>query len=242
MVFGSVWLCDFVPMFTEILTTVSRIVIEHAQLIAPAVVLALLLIVQQVFGRWPDLWRLRRAVLPIVDQLADGDYDDELDVVDERVGVDLAAAADALPEKTGVPLQAREFVGTIDAPPATVREELRAMERVYPNTLASIQYVVDEATRERIYEVGSYAFRPGGFLSLRQVHVRLTASNNGSQTALWAHEEFSAWRRPVAHYAGKTWSAERGVRHVASVYAHDARYAPSDAAVAATRDETASSD
>ncbi|MFC7323265.1 hypothetical protein ACFQMF_01595 [Halorubrum rutilum] len=71
----------------------------------PALALVLLLAARQYLGRWPDLWRFRRRVLPIADRLADGDYDEQLDVVDERVGVDLEAVADALPEKTGVPLQ-----------------------------------------------------------------------------------------------------------------------------------------
>jgi len=82
------------------------------------------------------------------------------DVVDDHVGVDLEAAADQLPEKTGMPLQAQEFVGTIDAAPAEVREEFRSMDRVWPNTLASIQYEVVDGSR--VWEVGSYAYRPEG--------------------------------------------------------------------------------
>ena len=138
--------------------------------------------------------------------------------------------------------QSREVVGTIDAPPAEVGAELRSMERVYPNTLALIQYVVDEEAAERVYEVGSYAFRPQRLPSLQQVHPRLTPIDPGTQTAQWDHEEFSALRCPVENYAVKTWSADRGVRHVASVYAHDARYVPSDVAVAATRNKVASLD
>jgi len=183
-------------------------------IVAPLVALLALLAARQYLGRWPDLWRVRRAVLPMVDRLADGDLDEELDVVDDHVGVDLEAAADQLPEKTGMPLQAREFVGTIDAAPAEVREEFRSMDRVWPNTLASIQYEVVDG--DRVHEVGSYAFRSRGLLDPRQVHVRLTPRDGGRKTALWAHEEWSAWRRPIAHYRGETWSAERGVRHVAS--------------------------
>ena len=44
------------------------------------------------------------AVLPVGDQLADGGYGEELNVVDEHVGIDLEAATNALPERTGVPL------------------------------------------------------------------------------------------------------------------------------------------
>jgi hypothetical protein len=167
-------------------------------------------------------------VLPIVDRLADGDYDEQLDVVDERVGLDLEAATEALPEKTGVPLQAREFVGTIDAPPAEVREELRSMERLYPNTLASIQFEVRDG--DRVYEVGSYAHRPEGFLGVWQFHVRLTPTQDG-RTRLYAHKERSAWRQPVRHYNAVGWDADEGVRHFASMFASDERFEPSDRAV-----------
>ncbi|WP_017344594.1 hypothetical protein [Halorubrum sp. T3] len=159
----------------------------------------LFLVAQRYLGRWPDLWRARRVVLAVLDRLADGDYDDELDVVDERVGVDLEAAADALPEKTGLQINARTLVRTIDAPPSEVRAELRSMERVYPNTLASIQYDVDEETGERVWEVGSYAYRPEGFFGMWQYHVRLTPAAGGRETRLWAHYERSPWRQPVRH-------------------------------------------
>lgn len=63
-----------------------------------------------------------------------------------------------------------------------------------------------------------------GLLNPRQVHVRLTPREGGEKTALWAHEEWSAWCRPVARYRGETWPAERGVRHVASTFASDGRF------------------
>jgi hypothetical protein len=209
---------------TTTIDTLSRIALENAQLLAPALAFVLFLVAQHYFGRWPDLWRARRLVLPVLDRLADGDYDEELDVVDERVGVDLEAASDALPEKTGLQLNARTLVGTIDAPPTEVRAELRSMERVYPNTLASIQFDVDKGTGERVWEVGSYAYRPEGFFGMWQFHVRLTPAAGGRQTRLWAHYERSAWRAPVRHYRGGGWSAKEGVREVASLFASDERF------------------
>ena len=197
--------------------------------VAPLVALVLLLAARRYLGRWPDLWRFRRAVLPVVDRLADCGYDEELERVDEHVGVDLEAAAEQLPEKTGVPLQERELVGTIDASPAEVREELRSMPRVWPNTLASIQY--DVADEERVWEVGSYAYRPEGFLGMWQYHVRLTPTANG-QTRLWAHKERSAWRQPVRHYHADGWDADEGVREVASWFASDERFEASERAAA----------
>ena len=216
-------------MFTESITTMSRIAIDHAQLIAPTVAVVFLVIAQRLFGRWPDLWRLRRAVLPLVDRLADGDYDDELEAVEGHTSIDVSAAADALPEKTGLPLQAQEFVGTIDAAPAEVRAELREMERVYPNTLASIQF--DIVDGERVWEVGSYAYRPEGWFGTWQYHVRLAPAAGGHKTRLWAHFERSAWRAPVQHYRGDGWSADRGVREVASWFASDERFEASDRAI-----------
>jgi hypothetical protein len=214
---------------TTTIDTLSRIAIEHAQLLAPTLGFVLFLVAQRHFGRWPDLWRARRLVLPVLDRLADGDYDEELDVVDERVGVDLEAAADALPEKTGLQLNARTLVGTIDAPPSEVRAELRSMERVYPNTLASIQF--DVVDGERIWEVGSYAYRPEGFFGMWQFHVRLTPAAGGRKTRLWAHLERSAWRAPVRHYRGEGWDADEGVREIASLLASDSRFRASDQAV-----------
>ena len=52
------------------------------------------------------------------------------------------------------------------------------MSRVYPNTLASIQFDVDEETGERVWEVGSYAYRPEGFLGMWQYQVRLTPAGS----------------------------------------------------------------
>ncbi|MFC5278657.1 hypothetical protein ACFPM1_07800 [Halorubrum rubrum] len=219
-------------MFDTVTPSASRIVLEHATLIAPVVGLLLLLAARHYLGRWPDLWRFRRAVLPVVDRLADGDYDEELDVVEGHTAIDVSAATDALPEKTGLPLQASEYVGVLDAPPGDVREELRGMPRVWPNTLASIQF--DVVDGERVWEVGSYAYRPQGFLGSWQYHVRLTPADGGQKTALWAHYEKSAWRHPVDHYNAVGWDADEGVREIASMFTSDQRFATSDRAVELT--------
>jgi len=200
-----------------------------APIVVPLLALVLLLAARRWLGGWPDLWRARRAVLPVVDRLVDGDLDDDLDVVDEHVDVDLEAAADELPEKTGMPLQAREFVGTLDAAPSQIREEFRSMPMVWPNNLASIQYEVVDSSR--VYEAGSYALRPRGFLGAWQYHLRLTPAADGQKTRLWAHYERSALRYPVRHYAGEGWDADEGVREIASLYRDDDRFDPSDRAV-----------
>jgi hypothetical protein len=214
---------------TTTIDTLSRIAIENARLLAPALGLALFLAAQHYLGRWPDLWRARRLVLPVLDRLADGEYDDEIEAVEGHTAIDVSAATDALPEKTGLQLNTRTFVGTIDAPPSEVRAELRSMERVYPNTLASIQFdVVDD---ERVWEVGSYAYRPEGFFGMWQYHIRLTLAAGGRQTCLWVHYERNAWRAPVRHYRGEGWDADEGVREIASLFASDPRFEASDQAI-----------
>jgi len=45
-------------------------------------------------------------------------------------GVDLEGSTDALPKETGAPLQEHEFVATVGAAPAKVREELRSIDPV----------------------------------------------------------------------------------------------------------------
>ena len=118
----------------------------------------------------------------------------------------------------------------LDAPPAAVRGELREMERWYGAPLASIQYERDEAG-ERVYEVGSFAYRSHGPLDEWQVHLRLTPRDGGRRTALFAHRELSPWRRPVAHYRAEGWSSEAGVREIAALFASDERFEASDRAV-----------
>lgn len=206
---------------TTTIDTLSRIAINHAALLGPFIGLALFLVACRHLGRWPDLWRFRRAVLPHVARLGAGDYP----AVDDAVNVDLE---ESIPEKTSLPLQGRELVGTIDAAPAEVREEFRSMERVWPGTLASIQY--DVVDGERVWEVGSYAYRPQGFFGVWQYHVRLTPTGDG-RTRLWAHYERSPWRQPVRHYRGDGWDAEAGVREIESLFASDERFEPSERAV-----------
>jgi len=213
---------------TALIDTLSRIALENAHVVGPLVGLALLLAARKYLGRWPDLWRARHAVLPVVDRLADGDYDDVVDDVDALTPGDLDGVVDTLPEKSGLPLQPREFVGVIDAAPAEVRKDVRSIERCYPNTLASIQYEVRDG--RRVYEVGSYAIRPEGFLGVWQTHVRLTPRAGGSKTALWSHRERNAWRQPVRHYNAEGWDAEAGVEEIGSLFASDDRFEASDQA------------
>lgn len=201
---------------TQLINTLSGIAIEHAEFIGTGLAVALLLLSQHIWGGWPDLWRARRVVLPHLAKLGRGEYDDELDVVDDRVDADLDELTDEVPEKTEMPLQDREFAGVIDRTPAEARALFRSKRSWWPCWLASIQYVVDDG--DRVYEVGSYAFREEGLLGSWQVHVRLTPIGDGTQTALWAHREYNPWRHPVAHYRAIDWSAAEGVAHVEAAF------------------------
>ena len=197
--------------------------------VASLLALLFLLAFQRWLGYWPDLWRARRIVLPRLGRFGEGDYE-FVDELDDRVeSVDVEAARDAVPGKTRMGLRDEEFVGVLDAPPDVVRAEFRSMPRVWPEWLASIQY--DLRDGEKVYEVGSYAYRPQGVLAMWQVHLRLTPRDDGRQTALWAHWERSAWRAPVRHYHAEGWSSEEGVREIVALFASDDRFEPSDRAV-----------
>ena len=200
---------------------VSGIDPQLAALIGTALGVAVLLGLRHYYGHIPSFWRVRRLLLPALAELGRGDHP-----VDDATDVDLA---ETVPEKTRLGLRDEEFAGVLDAPPAVVRAELREMERWYGAPLASIQYERDEG--QRVYDVGSFAYRSAGPLDEWQVHVRLTPRDGGRQTALWAHRELSPWRRPVAHYRSEGWSSSEGVREIASLFASDGRFEPSDRAV-----------
>lgn len=173
--------------------TVSSIDPQTAAVVGAVIGVVVLFGLQHRYGHIPSLWRLRRLALPLVAGV--GKTDTEI--------------GDAIPEKTRLPLQEEEFAGVLDATPAEVRAQLRDRARWYGAPLASIQY--EQVDDDRVYEVGSYAYREQGPLGEWQIHVRLTPRDGGRKTALWAHREKSPWRRPVEHYNAEGWSAEEGV-------------------------------
>jgi hypothetical protein len=146
------------------------------------------------------LSELRRSVAPILRR-------------SERHGI--------IPDKSTLELLDREFVGRFDASPAAVRDELRSIDRCYPNLLASVQF--ERRGGDRVWEVGSYARRPAGWLGVWQYHLRLTPGPDGG-TRLWAHKERNAWRNPVRHYQAGGWSAKDGVRYYRSLFSDDDRF------------------
>ena len=212
------------PDLSHIMSSIDP---QTAALIGTALGVVVLLGLRHYYGHIPSFWRARRLVLPALAELGRGDHP-----VDDATDVDLA---ETVPEKTRLGLREEEFAGVLDATPAEVRAELTERERWYGAPLASIQY--ERQDGERVYEVGSYAYRSHGPLDEWQVHLRLTPRDGGRKTALWAHRELSPWRRPVAHYRAEGWSSAEGVREIAALFASDERYAPSDRARALVGDE-----
>jgi hypothetical protein len=174
----------------QLLETLSQIPLE---LVGPVIGVVLLYAARRYLGGWPDLWRLRRIVLPIV-----GNYKDNPNI----------------PDKTEFGLQEREFVGVVDAPPKQVRQFFRGQDNWWPAIFASIQYEMQNG--ERVYEAGTYARRPAGFTGMWQDHVRLTPRDGGAKTALWAHHERSPIASPKKHYNAVGWEADPGLVAVAN--------------------------
>ena len=119
--------------------TVSGIDPQLAALIGTALGVVVLLGLRQRYGHIPSFWRTRRLLLPALADLGRGDHP-----ADDAIDVDLA---ETIPEKTRLGLRDEEFAGTLDAPPAEVRAELREMDRWYGAPLASIGSTTRETTR-----------------------------------------------------------------------------------------------
>jgi hypothetical protein len=133
---------------------------------------------------WPDVWRLRRRVIPAIEA--------------------------AIPPLFAVGWAGKEqFVGVLDASPDEVRRHLRSRPDVYPGTLASLQYY--NGSTGRVFEVGSYAKRPEGLFGKWQVHVRVfPVPGEPSQSRIAAHRELNPWYAPVRHYRAVEFDVEAG--------------------------------
>lgn len=135
-----------------------------------------------------DLWHLRRLLLPIAEGLDKAHFGNEY--------------------KFAFPAQDVEYAGTVEKPPGEVRAILKGMDDVYPNNLAAAKFIERE-DESVVYDIGSYAHRPEGFMGDYQTHVRLFESEDG--TDIYAHYEYNPWAHPRKHYNGAEWSAKTGV-------------------------------
>jgi len=140
-----------------------------------------------------DWWEdARQATLPVLDSYA------------ERYG-----------EYTTYPLAPEEYAGTAPMPPEEFEQRLAA-ERFKRNPIAALK--TNPASEQ---EVGSWAYRDGP-LARRQLHVMLfeRETDNGLQTDVYAHEEYSSLHPLVAyeHYTAVDYDPEAGVERTRSIF------------------------
>lgn len=133
---------------------------------------------------WPDVWRLRRAIIPPIER--------------------------AIPPLFAVGWAGKEqMVGVLEASPGAVRRELRQQPDVYPGTLASLQWTAIDG--DRVLEVGSYAHRPEGLFGPYQTHVRVfPVPGEPSKARIAAHYELNPWYAPIRHYRAVEFDVEQG--------------------------------
>jgi len=140
-----------------------------------------------------DWWEdARRATLPVLDSYA------------ERYG-----------EYTAYPLDPDEYAGTAPMPPEEFEQRLAA-EGFKRNPIAALK--TNPAGKQ---EVGSWAYRDGP-LARRQLHVMLfeRETDDGLQTDVYAHEEYSSLHPLVAyeHYTAVDYDPEAGVKRARSIF------------------------
>jgi len=159
---------------------------------------------------YPDLNNFRRAVVPIVEKPVEKALD--RDIICKR-GQDYT------------------YVGVIRGRSVdAVAAEINSRNKHYPVNLAALKWresahsgyqkdgdkfvgpddeVVDQLPKEhRVYERGSFAYRPDGFFGKYQYHVRFWPHEEG--TAVWAHHEINPWYDPKAHYNNVDWNPKKG--------------------------------
>lgn len=126
-----------------------------------------------------------------------------------------------------------EYVGVWHTPIEDARRHLKGLDNVYVNNFASMKYMTPKyaplkrdgdsrqgGTPKRVYEHGSYAYRPDGRFGKWQIHVRLFPHPNGC--VVGAHREVNALSHPVLHHSGDTLDDEVGVEYVRNTLLADA--------------------
>jgi len=104
-----------------------------------------------------------------------------------------------------------EYVGTIQASPATVRR--RHLPRAGFDELVRAYFHAYERDDETVHEVGSFVRRPDGFFGDGQLHVRLFPTSDGT-TEVWAHWERNPYVAPLAHLRMEGYDPAEGERRV----------------------------
>lgn len=122
----------------------------------------------------------------------------------------LRAAERLLPRvKFVLPANDHEYVGSVEMTPAEFRRELLDVPNTYRAHLSSCKF--RRQGRRRVYEAGSYAYRPGGrFRGDWQYHVRVY-DLPGEEIAVYCHREYNPWAAPWKHYRAEGWDGAAGV-------------------------------
>lgn len=102
-----------------------------------------------------------------------------------------------------------EFAGVYDASLSETVAEVKSRENTFACNAAKLKYY-DTPTGTRVFEHGSYAYRPRWFFGKWQLHIRLFPHVAG--TAFITHWEINPYWDPVRHYEADDWDPEAGVK------------------------------
>lgn len=126
---------------------------------------------------------------------------------------------DLMPRHFSVlPPPAPEYVGVWDVDPADARARLRS-EFGFRRLLRAYFHCYDRNGRS-IHEVGSYVYRPDGFTSTAQLHLRLFPTPDG-RTELWCHWELNPNVSPIAHLRRTGYDPAEGERRLRELLADE---------------------
>jgi len=125
----------------------------------------------------------------------------------------LAAVPDAvMPRHFSVlPPPDPEYVGVWDVDPAVARRRLRS-EFGFRRLVRAYFHCYERGDRS-VHEVGSFVYRPEGFTSRHQLHVRLFPTADG-RTELWCHWELNSNVSPLAHLRREGYDPAEGERRL----------------------------
>ena len=117
-----------------------------------------------------------------------------------------------VPQKLSVlPPPPAEYVGVWNVSPEKARTRLRS-EFGFQQLLRAYFHSYTRNDRT-VHEVGSYVYRPDGFSSTHQLHVRLFPTATG-RTELWCHWELNPNWSPIAHLKRVGYDPAEGERRL----------------------------
>ena len=111
-----------------------------------------------------------------------------------------------------------EYVGVWDVDPADARRRLRS-EFGFRRLVRAYFHCYERGDRS-VHEVGSFVYRPKGFTSRHQLHVRLFPTADG-RTELWCHWELNSNVSPLAHLRREGYDPAEGERRLRELLADE---------------------